>query len=141
MLSTKKFDAYVIFGPKLLELDEVYSLAGQLCISQVEAGGYIALVVALGIAQGDDDGQIDFLTTKAIETACYWTGERGLLLDSFLACGVLSGEHESDTNPLRISPPLWSTVAGAAIKKRKEARKRKREERAKAKGQSGDTLN
>lgn len=122
-------DTYVRYGSQLLELDEVYSLAGHMCISQVEAGGYIALVVALGIARANDDGNIDDLTTKAIEAACYWTGERGQLLDSFLACGVLTGERDSDTNPLRISPALWVTVAGSAIKQRKDARERKRRQR------------
>ena len=98
-------------------------------ISQVEAAGYIALLVALGISKGDDEGQIDFLTTKAIEQACYWPGERGQLLKAFLACNVLSGERDSDTNPLHISAALWNTIAGKAIKNRKDARKRQAEKR------------
>ena len=138
---TDRFTPYVIFGPSLLELDEVLQLACHMGISQVEAGGYIALVVALGIGQGDDEGQIDFLTTKAIEQACYWGGERGQLLNAFLACDVLSGERDSDTNPIRISTALWKTIAGPAIKKRIEARNRKRRERAKKLGLQDEEQN
>ena len=123
-------NGFVRFGATLLELDEVYSLAGSMGVSQVEAGGYIALVVALGIARADDNGIIDDLTTRAIEKACYWDGERGELLEHFLTCNVLAGERDNDTNPLRISPALWSTLAGAAVKQRKAARERKRNERA-----------
>lgn len=120
---------WVRYGRELLELDAVYSLAGSMGISQVEAAGYIALVVAFAIANADDDGQIDHLTDKAIETACYWQGERGALVEMFRYAGVLSGERDSDTEPLAIEPSLWVAVAGKTIEERKNARKRKQKER------------
>lgn len=120
---------WVPFGPKLLELDAVYVLAGHMQISQVESAGYIALVIAFAIANADDDGQIDFLTDKAIESACFWTGERGALVTAFSKCGIFSGKRDSDENPLSIDPGLWRTVAGRAIDERKAARKRKAKER------------
>lgn len=121
---------WVKFGTELLELDAVYALAGSMGISQVEAAGYIALVVAFAIANADDDGQIDYLTDKAIEKACYWTGERGALIDAFTQNGVFEGERDSDNNPLSIERGLWRAVAGKTIDERKAARKRKAKERA-----------
>lgn len=117
------------FGPVLLEYDCVYSLAGSLQISQVEAAGFVALVIAFAIANADDYGRIDDFTDKAIESACYWSGERGELVKAFAANGVLEGERDSDDKPLRIETGLWATVAWGAIKKRIEARNRKRKER------------
>lgn len=124
-----KADTWVEYGRRLLELDEVYSLAGTLNITQVEAAGYIALVVALGLADADDDGQVDHLTDKAIEKACYWTGERGALVAAFVESGVLCGDRDSDDSPLRISPGLWDVLAGKTLKQRIQARKRKQDER------------
>lgn len=124
-----KADTWVEYGRRLLELDEVYSLAGTLNITQVEAAGYIALVVALGLADADDDGQVDHLTDKAIEKACYWTGERGALVAAFVESGVLYGDRDSDDSPLRISPGLWDVLAGKTLKQRIQARKRKQDER------------
>lgn len=121
---------WVRFGRELMELDAVYVLAGSMGISQVEAAGYIALAVSFAIASGDDDGQVDHMTDKAIENACYWTGERGALVAAFTANGVFSGERDSDTNPLSIEPGLWRAVAGKAIDERKAARERKAKERA-----------
>lgn len=124
-----KADTWVEYGRHLLELDEVYSLAGVLCVSQVEAAGYIALVVALGLADADDDGQVWHLTDKAIEKACYWTGERGALVTAFVESGVLFGDRDSDENPLRIAPGLWDDLAGKTLKERIQARERKRKQR------------
>lgn len=121
---------WVKFGKELLELDAVYCLAGSLSISQVEAAGYIALVVAFAIAQADDEGQIDHLTDKAIETACYWPGERGELVKAFTDNGVFSGQRDSDSEPLQIAPDLWAKLAGKTIEDRKAARKRKAKQRA-----------
>lgn len=118
------------YGRRLLEFDEVHSLAGRLETSQVEAAGFIALLVALGLAEADDDGQVWHLTDKAIERACYWTGERGALVAAFIACGVLVGDRESDDRPLRISPTIWDDLAGETMKQRVQARARKRKERA-----------
>lgn len=134
MRRTTQNTTYALYGPKLLELDETYALAGCLGTNLVEAGGYIALVIAFGILGADDSGIIDGFTNKAIETACYWTGERGALIESFLVCNVLTGEHESDENPLRIAPALWATVAGKAIEKRIQARERKQKERQRKAG-------
>jgi hypothetical protein len=122
-------DTWVEYGRRLLERDEVYSLAGALYVSQVEAAGYIALLVALGLAEADDDGQVWHLTDKAIEMACYWTGERGALVAAFVACGILVGDRDSDDNPLRIMPGLWDDLAGKTLKQRILARKRKQLER------------
>ena len=102
-------------------------------ISQVEAAGYVALLVAFAIAHADDDGQIDHLTDKTIETACYWTGERGALMNMFSISGVFSGERDSDEKPLSIERDLWRAVAGKTIDERNAARKRKAKERAKGK--------
>lgn len=124
---------WVKFGTEFLELDAVYSLAGTLDVSQVEAAGYIALLIAFAIAHADDDGQIDHLTDKTIETACYWTGERGALMECFTLAGVLSGERDSDDEPLAIERGLWRAVAGKTIDERNAARKRKAKERAKGK--------
>jgi hypothetical protein len=121
---------WVKFGPQLLELNAVSALAKSMSITQVEAGGYIALVVAYAIANADDDGNIDHLTDKSIETACYWTGERGELVRAFTENGVFSGERDSDLQPLSIEPELWRTVAGKTIDERRAARKRKAKERA-----------
>lgn len=120
---------WVKFGAELCELDAVYSLAGSMAISQVEAAGYIALAVAFAIAAGDDDGQIDHLTDKAIERACYWTGERGALVTAFIENGVLSGRRDSDTKPLSIEPGLWETLGGESIRKRKQSRERMQRKR------------
>lgn len=121
---------WVKFGRELLELDEVYSLAGCMEISQVEAAGYIALLVAFALAHADDDGQIDHLTDKTIETGCYWDGERGELVAAFTSSGVLTGQRDSDSDPLAIAPSVWAALAGKAIAERAAARKRKAEERA-----------
>lgn len=121
---------WVKFGTELLELDAVYSLAGSTGMSQVEAAGYIALVVAFAIANADDEGVIDHMTDKAIETACYWTGERGTLVAAFLDAGVFDGERDSDVKPLCIEAGLWRSIAGKTIEERKAARKRKQKERA-----------
>lgn len=122
-------DTWVEYGRRLLELDEVYSLAGTLDVSQVESAGYIALLVALGLAEADDDGQVWHLTDKAIEMACYWTRERGTLVAAFVASGVLVGDRDSDDNLLRIAPGLWNDLAGKTLKQRIQARKRKQLER------------
>lgn len=122
---------WVKFGPELLELEAVYSLAGEMSVSLVEAAGYIALVVAFAIANADDDGQIDFLTDKAIETACFWPGTRGALVTAFINSNVFSGERDSDNQPLSIEPGLWQKLAGQTIDGRKAARERKAKERAK----------
>jgi len=124
-----KADTWVEYGRHLLELDEVYSLAGVLCVSQVESAGYIALLVALGLADADDDGQVWHLTDKAIEKACYWPGERGELVKAFVESGVLIGDRDSDENPLRIAPGLWDDLAGKTLKERIQARERKRKQR------------
>ena len=114
---------WVAFGPSVLELDAVLCLAGSLGVSQVEAAGYVALVVAYGIAMADDDGRIDHLTDKAIEQACYWEGERGCLVEHFIASNVLAGDRESDTSPLRIEPSLWDALAGKAMRGRETSRR------------------
>lgn len=114
-----------------MELNEVGALAENLSISPVEAAGYIALVCSFAIKYADDYGQIDFLTDKAIETACYWQGQRGELIKAFCASGVCVGCRDSDDDPLSIASGLWSSVAGETIVKRIKARERKQKERSK----------
>ena len=105
-------------------------------ISQVEAAGYIALVVAYGLCKADDDGQINDLTDRAIEKACYWMGERGALIAAFIQSGVFYGERDNDDDPLRISPRLWDELAGDTMKKRLQERKRKQQERERNKNKN-----
>lgn len=113
---------WVAFGPAVMELDVVLSLAGTLGVSRVEAAGYIALAVAYGISKAEDDGVIWHLTDRAIENACYWDGPRGTLVKSLTDCYVFVGDREDDDNPLRIEPSLWQMLAGKAIKERQRKR-------------------
>ena len=122
---------WVKFGLDLLQFDEVQELAHVLCVSRVEAAGYIALAVAMGMSMADDDGIIDHLSDKAIEDACGWEGMRGELINAFLKAGVFDGERDSDTNPMYIARSLWIEMAGDAIKKRTDSRKRQANKRAK----------
>lgn len=124
-----EIQTWVKFGNAFVERDEVYSLAGCMGGSLVEAAGYIALVVAYALAVGDDDGCVDDLTDKAIERACFWYGERGALVEHFITSGIFCGDRNSDTNPLRIAPALWADVAADTIRKRADARQRKRNQR------------
>ena len=112
------------YGPELIKCDEVKALAYLLEVRPVEAAGYVALVVAMGIAEADDFGLIDHLTDKTIEAACAWDGERGALVNAMCAAGVLSGERDSDTRPLRIASGLWDAMAGAVVRKRQASRER-----------------
>ena len=124
---------WVEYSDSLLENDYTYSLAGTLNITQVEAGGYIALLVAFALKVGDDTGQVDHLTDKAIEKACYWTGKRGDLVKAFCASGVFRGDRDDDNNPLTITPDVWNALAGRALKQRLEWRKRQQNRRGKGK--------
>ena len=124
---------WVEYSADLLENDYTYSLAGVLNTSQVEAAGYIALVVSFALKVGDDAGQVDHLTDKAIEKACYWTGKRGDLVGAFCASGIFRGNREDDNNPLTIAPDVWNTLAGRALKQRFEWRKRQKTKRDKDK--------
>lgn len=121
---------YCPYGPALLERDEVLLLAGSLGTSQVEAAGFIALLVGYALSMGDEDGTIDHLSTHHIERACYWTGEPGALVEAFEANAVCCGHKDDDDDPLRISPVLWELLAGTAIKKRKDNQRRQKEHRA-----------
>ena len=127
---------WVPFGPEVLELDAVLSLAGSMGISRVEAAGYVALAVAYGIAKADDDGRIDHLTDKAIETACYWDGPRGALVREFVRAYVFTGDRETDDNPLRIEPSLWVALAGKAMKGREASRITSKNNRDRNKGKT-----
>ena len=124
---------WVEYSVDLLENDYVYSLAGTMDITQVEAAGYVALLVAFALKHGDDGGQVDYLTDKAIEKACYWTGERGALVKAFCESGVFRGDREDDKNPLTITPDVWNALAGRALKQRSEWRKRQQTRRDKGK--------
>ena len=118
------------FNKALIENDYVLSLAGCMSCSQVEAAGYVALVVAFGLSFADDNGTIDHLTDHSIERACYWDGEPGELIRLFTESGIFVGERDSDTNPLAISPDVWHGLGGEVLAGREAARKRKAEQRA-----------
>jgi hypothetical protein len=123
--------AWVEFGPSIMELDEVYDLAAQVDVSPREAAAIIAFAVSFGIARGDDAGNISDFTTRSIEAACFWDGERGALLEALRESRVFLGEQDSDSDPLRISPVLWEKLASRAVKGRVTSRKRQAEWRAK----------
>lgn len=111
-------------------MDAVLILAGGMEIPQVEAAGYIALVVSFAIEKAYDNGIVDHLTDKAIERACFWGGNKGELVQAFTEFGIFVGERDSDENPLRIEPGLWEALAGKVIKQRIDSRRRKEKQRS-----------
>ena len=121
---------WVKYSTDLVEDDYSFNLACSLQTeSRVEAAGFISLLVAFALVKGDDTGQVDHLTDKAIEQGCYWHGARGELVKAFCDSGVLVGSRDDDTSPLTVAPALWATLAGPVLKGREEARKRKKEQR------------
>ena len=125
------------FGPKYYEnCGYIRNLAEVMSISTVEAGAYIALLLAYGFGFADDNGIVDHLTDKSIERACMWEGERGALIQCFQAAGVLTGDREDDDNPLQINDWLWVSYGAKVVKGREDARKRSKDYRDRKKAQS-----
>ena len=122
-------DLWVPYGPGLVDHDYSLTLAGELGISPVEAAGYIALLVARALRLQNDIGLVDDLTDRAIEKACYWTGERGALVKAFCRAGVLQGVRDDDTHPLTICPEIWKLLADRILRNRSKWRRDKRNQR------------
>lgn len=124
-------DTFWKFSTGFCDTDEVHRLSAALNLSIFAAGALVALLYAWGAEKAADDGSINDYTERAIESACMWDGDRGALIAAFHNAGILSGdlENRSDDNPLVIA--AWASVASDLIKKRNDARDRKRKQRDK----------
>ena len=133
--TTIKESAFCKFDLQLVNDKHVKRLAAAMSISIVEAAGYVALLVAVGISKAEDNGELD-MPVRRIETACLWDGEAGELFNAFKRAAILLGERDDTKNPLRFNPDVWRDFAYDAIKKRESARirqahKRERDKAAK----------
>lgn len=127
-----KDSAFCKFDLRLITDMHVKALARHMSISIVEAAGYVALLVNVGISKATDGGELD-ISARRIETACRWEGVPGALFDAFLCTDILIGERDDDDNPLRFNPSIWRDFAFDAIKKRADARDRQAKKRARDK--------
>lgn len=123
-----KPSAFCKFGIQLVNDKFVGALAKAMQISVVEAAGYVALLVDVGISKAEDNGELD-VSIKRIEDACMWDGVSGELFKAFRWTGILIGDRDDDENPLRFNPHVWRDFAYDAIKQRIEARKRQANKR------------
>lgn len=121
------------FNLDFVEMDCTKRLADVLQISEVEAAGYIALLIVFGIQKADNKGCINEYTARTIENACHWPKNRRMeLIGAFWDAGVVIGQPDDDDDPLTIAPDLWFTQAADVAEKREKDRNRKRAERAAA---------
>ena len=123
-----KPSAFCKFGLQIVNDKFVKALARAMQISVVEAAGYVALLVDVGISKAEDNGELD-ISARRIEDACMWTGEAGELFKAFKWTAILIGDRDDNTNPLRFNPDVWRDFAYDAIKQRMEARKRQANKR------------
>lgn len=114
------------------DCQHVTSLSETMGISMAEAAAYIGFLMAYAFVYGnaEDDGTIEHLNPFEIENYCLWQGERGQLINSFIAAGVLT-EY-----PLRIAyDGLWEPyfVNGLSVKRAADSeRQRKRRSKQEA---------
>lgn len=123
------------FTPDMCNQPEVKELASIIKLPTFAAAGAIALLYVWAIGKADDSGNINEYTTKAIETACMWEGERGDLLNAFHASGVIIGDmyDRNDDDPLRIAN--WANVAADILNERQRTRMRVQKHRSKGNAQ------
>lgn len=125
-----KPSAFCKFGVQIVTDKYVKALAKAMSISVVEAAGYVALLVDVGISKAEDNGELD-VSARRIEDACMWGGEAGELFNAFKWTAILIGERDDDSNPLRFNPDVWRDYAFDAVKKRDDARERQARKREK----------
>lgn len=123
-----KESAFCRFGVKIVEDKLVKALARNLEISAVEAAGYVALLVGVGISCATDGGELD-LSARRIEDACRWEGMTGELFNAFRFVAILIGDRDDAADPLRFNPNIWRDYAFDAIKQRTNARRRQADKR------------
>jgi len=115
------------FGSDVAKHKKTQALAERLGLPIYAAGGLLAFLWSWSINHAEgENGSINDFSVRAIERACEWDGERGVLVKALRACGFLDGEPDSEHDPLRIHD--WSEYNGAILAhRRKEAEKKRRQ--------------